>query len=302
MKENIPEELNKCIDDIENNIGQINYGIKINNIKQRLTSMFISFSLIITGWIVIPRLVKDINTIDCYPKTTKIYSSIKGLKENQEYSEVSKEEKDGIYLKVYGKTVELADNIYDREVTIYNVTDINVKSFKDYLNIDIEKSNIEGTKTQEIDMTNLTGAYLKEGYREVEEITIDRTKKEGVLNTSMYSIGLIVSYLIYITCLCYIEMMGLYYDASHIGILNNLIYILKNRNNMNEKELLVTQKELLMLIEKDKELRELFNKLYEENKHLLSNPEELINRINNLQPVIDEKEIKRLVKSRKNGA
>jgi len=300
MEDKIPEKLTTCLEELESNLEKINLVIKKNNIKQRFSSVLISIALMLSGWFVVPKIVKDVNTIDYYPKTTKTYSTVKGLKVQNEYSEISDKEQEGIYLKVYGKTLELSDNMYDREVTIYNVTDIDLNNFSDYLNIDLEKTSIEGTKNREIHITNLNGTYLKEGYREVEEITIDKTKKEGILDLSMYNLGLIISYLIYITCLCYIEVLSLYNDASHIGIINNLIYILKNKDIFKEKELLKFEKEILILIAKDKIIRERFYKLYEENIDLLNNKKELLERINDL--TLDDVQIKQLTKIIKHKA
>ena len=57
------------------------------------------------------------------------------------------------------------------------------------------------------------------------------------------------------------------------------------------------------LINSNDEYRNKFNELYEENKFLLDNPEELYRRINNLtmnQDVVDSKKLIREFKEKKN--
>ena len=54
-------------------------------------------------------------------------------------------------------------------------------------------------------------------------------------------------------------------------------------------------------INKNEELRNKFNELYEANKYLLNNPQELYNRVNDVIAVEEVNDAKKLVKDNKKG-
>jgi len=140
-------------------------------------------------------------------------------------------------------------------------------------------------------------------YIEVEKTTYEYVGKD--LEKDGYGILLTLFYVLYIIILGVI-LIPIIEDNDYYG--NTIRKVITNFKNIKGnyqqyyQELQVEVNRLMELINSNDEYRTRFNELYEENKFLLDNPEELYRRINNLtmnQDVVDSKKLIRELKEKK---
>ena len=100
------------------------------------------------------------------------------------------------------------------------------------------------------------------------------------------------------TYLLLIVLEILLYKTDYLGIINQIEYHADEFETIKDykdalKEIKKIKEDLLCLVNKDEELKIKFLELYETNKFLLDNPNELLKKIKNIS---DKEEIKRILK------
>ena len=126
------------------------------------------------------------------------------------------------------------------------------------------------------------------------------------MNKEDYGFLLTLFYIGYIIILVLISILIIEHNDWYDNTIRKVITNFKNMKGNYQRyyqELQVEVNRLMELINSNEEYRNKFNELYEENKFLLDNPEELYRRINDLsmqQKVADSKKLIREFKEKKN--
>ena len=307
LKKSITIEINHLFNEIISNKDLINQRVsvmndlqkKINDYKndiccerKKLLVRLPFISIILAGYIAggfgIQKGVKKLATQELYNKTTITYSSL--ADEYNEKKEVniikSSDDKDKQIAIVY---LEPNKN-NKRKYYKYDLSKSNVdfKTLKEYYEYGIENLGIKYFDAGKIE-TNKS----KDGYVEIIDIKYEDLDKTNCDKTD-YTVGLLCFYILYAAILSLLTWRLSKTDFLWYDIKDAFKYLKKyknkKRNSLNELKAVVN--EIINEINKNEELRIEFNKLYEENKYLLNNPEELMNKIDE----IDFEEVKKLVK------
>lgn len=234
-------------------------------------------------------------------RTTSIYVMNEDnleLTANPNYNVYYTGQSDKVYIKFY----EPWDENKERQITSYDVSDLEVSEIKDYFKYDV--GILEGTtSTEKLDDYTL---YPNESNKEVMTVEITSYDRDNIENES------------------YENAMGIYYVIYTIFIIISLIIWILSYNNLGyvyeynedvkerfdklkeykcladfkkQRQDIVEFKNLMMEeINKNDELRKKYLELFDEYKYLMNDPSELIS---NYQKLISELDIKKIKKSLK---
>ncbi len=271
----------------------------------RITSIIVSSSIVVGSFFGIHTLMKKIATSQVYPKTTVTYSDKYGKEVKDDYSYVEKEEQDKTYIHVYTDWYDDFWKGTKRDIYTYDVSDIELENIEDYL--DLDYSELEVSK-ETVSLKNDNDLSQK-GYTEVEEISIDKSREESITSIGTYLAVSLVPYVIYLCILLGTESSMLDINDKRWGIINSLYQLLKydmgdykEEKSKYKKELKECKKYLNNLLEKINKYENLktrFNELYNQNKYLLDNPEELLSKIDTLSLNLSKEDIKGKLRSLK---
>ena len=245
---------------------------------------------------------------DCYLKTTEIYSSLDDttVKNSSEkvWNMTSEDAEDTVYIREYQPWEETFWEGIKRDYKEYNVSHINLDTAYDYYSYGVENFDVDYTtgtdkpKDEEMTMNDLV--LYQDDYIEVEKTTYEYIGKD--LDRDNYHAGLMVMYLLYLMLWGIFFIVEDHLDWTFREIVDDFQIDKKFYQN-NYQRLQEVINKLMKLINSNEEYRNKFNELYEENKFLLDNPEELYRRINDLsmqQKVADSKKLIREFKEKKN--
>lgn len=269
------------------------------NLSKRIGSLILALSLIGGGAVGINSGSKKLSNRQSYLKTTTTYSSL---------TDETLEETELVYgpgenttnIKIYGPWHDkLIGSGKARQYWEYDVSNIDteLETPKDYYEYGVENFQVRGKYKKDTDDSNIS-LYDSE-YTEVE--IVKYTDNGEIFSKDSYGAMLFGFYFLYVLMLA---MIVTFHGNDIIQSTKNRIAKLKNANkryNAYVKELNSINSELLKEINKSEELRNKFNELYEQNKYLLDNPEELYNRVNDVIMVERINEAKKLVKNNKKG-
>lgn len=319
LKDNIIEELNSLKRKINNiavlydrNLTEYKYSLdkkqnrlkelkqERNEILKRVTSSIISLSIIVGGAFGIHHFLKKGCTKPAYPKTTTTYSDEYGKDIKYSHSFVEDKEQEKTYIKVYSDWHKKIFSGTVMNIDTYDVSKTNLSNIEDYLELNYEGLDFD---RETVKLEN-DDDLAKKGYVEVEQVLINRDKTDPVLDKDNYIFSLIMIYTMYIAIISVIEYFPYQEDKSSkfIGIIYNLYHLLKENikdykeNKINYKYALQIYKEKLNnLLEEMNEYEELkarFDELYNQNKYLLDDPEELLSKIDSLSQELSKEDIK----------
>lgn len=326
LKDNIVQELNSLKQEINNNANRYKNVLfrykglcsvqqnRLKNIRNyrkiifgRMFSSIVSLSIIVGGFFGIHTLMKKMSTSQVYPKTTTTYSDVYGKKVEDGYSHMETEEQDRTYIHVYTDWYDNFELGTIRDIYTYDVSNVELENIEDYLDLNYTELDAD-KKTVSLE----DGASLSQkGYTEVEKISIDRSREESVTSTGTYIAISFWFYLMYICILLIIEIEILIkgFSNKYLGIINNIYQLLefnikdyKEDMDKYKKELQEYKfylKGLLEDINKYEELKSRFDELYNQNKYLLDNPEELLSKIDSLSQELSKEDIKGKLRSLK---
>ncbi len=272
--------------------------------SKKLISFLLVVSLVLGGGYGVFRLCKNGSTKKICDVKTTVYSEETGLIDTS----TEKDTIDGIFevsyydevtVTVYGPWEERMILKPVRNETQYNLSDINLETIYDYLEYDL--SDEEPSSSRTISYNEEEKDRYSEEFKEVEiKENIDlgqETLNKGTfallltLMGGLYAVVLLVAICIFASC-----------DMHFGNLISGIREDLKSINNSKwltlEKEIELKKKlkKLLDIIMMDEELRMKFNKLFEENKYLLNNPEELLERINKNEFGQAKEKVRKLVK------
>ena len=326
LKDNIIKELNSLKREINSIVVSYNrtlssskyslneYKRLSNEVKKerkkifgRIVSSVVSLSIIVGGAFGIHHFVKKGCTKPAYPKTTTTYSDEYGKDTKYSYSFVEDKEQEKTYIRVYSDWHKKFLSGTVMNIDTYDVSKTELSNIEDYLEL-----NYEGLDFDRDTVTLGNDDDLaKKGYVEVEQILINRDKTDPVLDKDIYIFLILMIYTMYIAIISAIECFLYKKDKSSriVGITYNLYQLLKNdiknyKENKSycKKQSQIYKKNLNSLLEemnKYEELRTRFDELYNQNKYLLDNPEELLSKIDSLSQELNKEEIKGKLKSLK---
>lgn len=304
-------EINKLM---EKTINDINKKDNCNNkikqgrkkIKDRILSMLLALIFIAGGTFCIFKSVKKSNTLDKYFKKTEIYSTITN-ETTTETTEVFSSEtpQEEAFVRVY----EPYENDNVREYQYYDVSYLDFDSAYKYYEYGVDNYEVTANDgVLKVDNDDHVKDY-QDSYTEVVKVTYDY---EGVsLDVDSFIKDLITVYSMHILFL--FQFSELYksitepkYNLIIIGgireIYDETLSLLNNKEKHNNyREMVeINISKMMELISKSDELNNEFRRLYNANRYLLDNPEELYNMFLEMNNKNQIENAKRLVKENKN--
>ena len=293
------EELLKALNNSQYSEGIIKNNLKdeYRNLRYRLTTFLVTLSLMIGGGIGIQKAAKAIATEDAYIETTEIYSSATDeLTTSSKKVFASSEPIKEVTIKDY-QPYESDD---ERTYVKYDVSFHDFDTLKEYYEYGIDNYGVVGKVDNDTKRNGATISNYRDKYTEVISTTYEYNGVET--NPGDYVSFLILFYFLYLLPLFLIELA--YYGFTDcktviIGSISELKDIIADiisykKTYKNERARINEIIDKIMAeINKNEELRNKFNELYEQNKYLLDRPEELYKK------VFDETEMQKLAEAKK---
>ena len=265
------------------------------DLKNRLLSLLLSISIFVTGGLFIGKLRKRIFTKECFTKTTETISSISDdtqVEKDEYFTDnlcFSNDNPDTYipsekYLYVLGPWQNDKKNNISRSVERYDVSYSDLSEYDNLDSIDLDSLEIEPDSYTETiekeDAINLS--KYKGSIRKLENIDYNY---EGIkFDAKDYKDSQFAVYYIYIffsiiaNCLIFLN----FNEKENLILLAQKFINNKNKYIDSQDEL----EELICILNKyiegNQDLIFEFNRLYEENKYLLLDEEELKNRLNDM--------------------
>jgi len=260
------------------------------NLKRRLVSLALSISLITLGGLQVPKLAKTASENGGYYKKTEMVTV-----DGDEYSKTNKDTTYDEYkeAEVIAKLIPIVNSennfVSSSDYHEYDISNVKFDSIQEYYDY--------AEKTYESDLVNHT--------LEVQKTSYDFAKPLFQTTITAYA-----CYIIILVMLNFASMIRFkpgtsetsWFEYIKIKEIKRLLEKIKTEKaNLAEvtDELNDLIAEAMEEIDRDEKLRNRFNTLYEENKFLLENPEELYNRINNLENIERVVGVKRLIREKK---
>lgn len=255
---------------------------KIKDARKRVVSSILTIALVISGGIGAAKLAKNVSENGGYIKYTQIMTS-DGAKYNNANTEVTSNEykDDEVTVKVSQKD----GNEYKYQE--YDISDINLNSIEEYYDYAL--------KNYAIDLENGSLEIKRDSYQ------LKKPLDEAILMVyGMYIILLMLLELFSIGKMSNDDVSWYHYIKIK-KILEDTKKINEEKDDLtaHNKELNDYYDEMMNYIYQDEKIRNRFNTLYEENKFLLDNPDELYNKVNNISNLNKVKEAKKLIREKK---
>jgi len=259
--------------------------------------------------------IKKVCTKDSCKRTITTYSDWNGLNISDDYIPLKKvSDFDGkIYLKEYGvwKDSTISSGNSDREIKTYDVSNFDFENIEDYVNYGLDNYGVNYTVETE-SVYGDVGQLYANSYIEVEKHDVDTSVVEKKLDSNDFTISLPVSYFGYLFFWVIFFLVSWnrynFIWESFSELFSSFRSMLDSCKDYNEQLNSLNKLTLkaIQLIESNESLKLEFNKLYEENKYLLNEPEELVRRFNDVCSYFDtikvkelnEKNVKKLTKEK----
>lgn len=291
------DDLNKIISEFKKN--------RKNMIKSGI-SLILSLTVTIGAGVGIYKISKKNSYVDGYKTFTTTYSDWNGLDEEEGFIEKDKADSykhdNLIYLNVYGVWEEIDYNSrysqYQRNIKTYDISNYEFDNIETYLDYNIDYYEVDYISTDEM-KSSVTDLY-KKPYVEIKKTVIDKSEIVKDFDDEGFIILAVPLYMFYI--LIIMGIMGSTQLQFIFGQIVDLGYYLRKYidnkvlTKEEQRELLENSIKILKMINSNNQLKEQFNKLYEENKFLLDNPEELYKRFDEVTKKVDTNEVKKLVR------
>ena len=292
--------------------------VKVRRKKsKKFILLFLTYFLSFTCCSYINKNAEKRNMVDCYIKNSLIYSSLDGdTRENSEEiilydGKISEEEQ--VFVRWYEPWKEDIDGLVKRNFKEYNVSHLELDTPYDYYIYGVDNYMVEPqdkTETYNGDISLNQEIQYKGNHIEVE---IRDYEYDGqVLDEENYIEEVKQAYKHYVILTFWMwfisrvslgwfssnEKKRVFLISEYFDMREEVLRVKKDfKRNLNEYNNSMTLLE--DIIKTNEEYRNKFNQLYEENKFLLANPEELYNRINSLEYINLLDEGKDIVKCRK---
>ena len=247
-------------------------------LRKRIASLVLAVTLIFGGGAAVHKVATKVNNPKEYSKSVETYTTLND-ETNSSSSKVYKSfstPKDFVIVRVHTSGTD------DFNEYVINGNKLKLDTAKDYYLYG--DSNYGVTPTTRTDGGNLFTNQFD--YTEVKKVNYEYL---GIVNSYDDGISAFFIYFMYVIALVVFETACL--AAEHrtliFSFIKRILNALKDVNRSKEeladiaKELESIPKELEELLDKNKELRDRFNALYEENKYLLNDQEELLKRFKN---------------------
>lgn len=277
------------------------------NFISRFISLIIASSIMIGGGTWLLKESKKESIKDKYIKTTEIYSTITD-ETTTETNEVL------LHYEPTNDTIVMVYNPYENEskrgYQYYDVSYLDFDSPKEFYEYGIDNYVVVAKDGTLRTKDNDTISDYQDSYTEVIKSTYEYIDTE--LDNTEYIQNLKLALIIYLICGFIFE--GLYsgitegkYPSIIIGGIRELYEeakeLLSNKKRYKEYDDKIANivNQILGLISQNDELRNEFNRLYETNKYLLDNPDELYQRFSRLNDNEDTKKLVKEKKSENNG-
>lgn len=249
--------------------------------RKKIVSLILSVSILSGGAYGIAKLSKRLEEKTDYDKRVQIYSSEGGIRSYKEEKVLGCDAKpnDTVVLRIYGS--EGTDNNYHYQV--YDISNIEYNDMADYYKYVSDNYDIDGAR-----------------------IEIEKTDYYRGMDDTAYMMLMYFFYIFFIVLFELGSASPYREDYSWFGYIR-IKNIIKKKHEVNYKkdslkarvdDLEGLANEIINKINHNEELRKRFNELYQENKYLLDNPEELIKRVNNLATLEKVDNVKKLIKER----
>ena len=272
-------ELNNCLGETYKTVGDTealiyNEEVGKQNLKmikkeygKRITSLALALSLVTGGAVGIGLFGKKLNDIDGYYKATTVVSS----NDNEEYTLKDKNRyEEPIDDKVIAIIAPKESDEKDYSYQVHNITSMQYETAEGYYDYALRAFNVDLEKA---------------------DLTIKMEQYKEVVSSNMAKALTLIMYAFYILFLTLLEGASLgKFDNDSCGFLGyvnpkkikELIELAsKEKTDLGKNHLEMNRlcDKLARELMKNAELRKEFNRLYEENKQLLDNPEEMLKTI-----------------------
>lgn len=314
FKDKINNNMHEIVGKINSNIKEINklnqsinedkdtINVKYMDIKYSRKNIFIrAISTLAAASVMfgigfgIPRLAKKIATGSKYLKTTEIYSTINDeiVTETDEVI-IGYEPDNSTIVRVY----DPYENNKRRDYQEYDVSYLGFDNAKDYYEYGID--NYEAAAQDGV-LKIGNGDEISDYQNKYTEVIKKTYEYQGVgIDHFGYSAGTTFLFFLYLIILSGIEASFSVWHDYPIVIYNvkELIDNMKSLSNYKKgykyhnDEIIKKVSKIMELINQNDELRNEFNRLYEANKYLLDDPDELLKKFNEL----DDNTVKKLIK------
>ena len=277
---------------------------EIANFIPAAITVLTTTSVMIGGIFGIYTGLKKVNTKDHCKLVTSTYSNWEGLNMSDKWIRLDRssfyEEK--IYLKEYGVWEDASSESfykYQREVKIYDVSNYHFDNLEDYVNYGIDNYGVNFETETEYgnDVQLYSNSYIG-----VEKSDVDTSVVEKQLIRNNFGIAAFSSYLGYILFWVIFFMINGFNCSfiweSYYIIIDCINYVISKKRDVKEQLKILENKmrEAINLINSNDELKLEFNRLYNENKYLLDNPEELLVKFSEVSSKIEQISLNELKK------
>ncbi len=265
---------------------------KLKNAILRILSLVLGTTLFLGCGYGIVRGMKKSCTYPVYKKVVTQYSELTDSFDTEEdetlaYKWNSLDDKTYVY-EYSAWYYDETDDVTVRTVTKYDLSEITLDSIYEYLSYDLFKGEFVSENIYEYE-ENEQEKYSEE-YKVIEQIEyIDLEKEEASSEWIVYT-ALVEMFYFVITMFVYLGVTDARFNNRGFNdifsdLKNDFIKIPKNVRTIIRERVIIKKKlkEMLDIIYADDELRREFTKLFEENKYLLNNLEELERIINDVE-------------------
>ena len=284
-KESLIENKANNKDDIKEKLARYT-----KSLKRRIVSLALSMSLITLGGFQVPKLAKTASEIGGYYRKTEIVTV-----DGNEYSKTAKDTKYDEYKE---------PEVVARLIPIIDLENNSVSS-SDYYEYDISNVKFDSIQEYYDYAREIYESDLVDHTLEIQKTSYDFVKPLNLMMISCYVLYMIILVLLNIASTIRFKKEvpdTSWFEYIKIKEIKRLLEKIK-MEKANLAEVTDELNELITVameeINRDQTLRNRFNDLYEENKFLLENPEELYNRINNLEEINRVQDVKRLIREKK---
>lgn len=269
-----------------------------NDLRRRFISLMLSVVITLGSGIGVFYLSKKISSNRHYAQHITTYSNFKGVKNNKRFIKDYEDENNKIYINIYDSWYE-TDNGYERKIYKYDVSSYKFDDIKKYLEYDIDFYNVDcEIYIDKVSNNNLSKLYNK-NFIEVESSYVDCSEVKEFVDPVSFMAVLPSLYCLYL----FVLYGALYFsDYKYIfgqcsSIFDCFEKIRDNKKITREQIKIISDinKNIMILVNSNELIKKEFSKLYEENKFLLNNPDELYEKFNILSDQIDVDNVKKLV-------
>ena len=263
----------------------------------RIISLIISASIFITGGIAVTKSAKKTSIANSFEKETSITSLSTGetVKSEEEYLGFDDFYPNETYVNVIGQWQnDSEENTISRSVKEYDVSYSDLSEFENLDSIDLDKLGIEpNCYSETLSGKDMLNADKYNGYqKEVKHVNYHYNGKK--LHKVAYYNTLTIYYILYILLMSLIELFGIHIIYKD-NFLKQIVYMFNESKYQKDQANERVENDLDTIasyLNDNKEVREKFNELYQENIELLYDEDELKNRIESMFNKIDESQEK----------